>query len=122
MISPGDFDWRDSSQWARYLFYLGLAGFAGTMGFIFRQLQSESKLIWWRILLEGFAAAFVGLLFMWLCEMGKFGPQLTGIIVAVAGWMGAQASMGLLEKFVFQKLNIGKRINKQLDKDSGEGK
>lgn len=98
----------DIGQWVTHAFYLGVAVLTGMLGFVFRQLDAKVRPVWWRTLLEGFGAAVVGLIYVQVCAILKLGPEWTTIVVALGGWMGAQASIRVLEDFVFKRLNIKK--------------
>lgn len=63
----------------------------------------------------------VGLIYVQVCELMKLGPQWTTIVVALGGWMGAQASIRVLEDFVLKRLNIRKaRKDDGNSNDGGE--
>lgn len=86
--------------------YALLAAFGGSLGYIMRTVDKKEKIVWWRAALEGFAAGFVGLLVMFICQELKLSPGYTGVIVGVCGWLGANATIRLLEGIVRKKLGI----------------
>lgn len=78
------------------------------MGHVMRIIDKEERLSWGRAAIEGAAAGFVGLLFVLICQEFNLSDQWTGVIVGVAGWLGANASIRLLENIVRKKLGIDK--------------
>lgn len=86
------------------MLYAGFAGFGGAMGYIMRSLDSKEPINGWRIVVEGGAAAFVGILVMLLCQAMNLSPQWTGVIVGVCGWLGATATIQMLERIVAKKM------------------
>lgn len=71
-----------------------------------RSLDKSHPIGYGRASVEGLAAGFVGLLVMLVCNELSLSEQWTGVIVGVAGWLGANASIRMLEKQVFHKLGI----------------
>lgn len=98
---PEDHEW-----WLRPLTYVGLATSGGMLGHLMRSLDSSTKIIWWHTLLKGFAAGFVGLLVFFLCQALKLEELWTAVVVGVFGWLGADATIIILEKVILKKLGI----------------
>ena len=61
-----------------------------------------------RTALESGAAGFVGLLFKLVCDEMHASEQWTGVVVGLAGWLGASASVGVLEEFVYKRLGVNR--------------
>ena len=78
--------------------FTALAVFGGFFGYIMRALDNEHKISYVRAVLESLAAGFVGLLVMLLCNASGFSDQWTGVVVGVSGWLGANASIRVLER------------------------
>lgn len=78
------------------------------MGHLMRTIDGEHKIKWSRALLEGGAAGFVGLLMLLVCQAMNMSEQWTGVIVGVSGWLGANATIRMLESIVLKKLGIDK--------------
>lgn len=106
------FDTIVNSWWFKTLMYAALAAFGGTLGYIMRTVDNQEKVIWWRAALEGTGAAFVGLLFMFVCQEMKLSQGYTGVIVGVSGWLGANVSIRLLETIVRKRLGIAPEENR----------
>ena len=88
------------------ILYAALAAFGGFFGHVMRDLDKSTPISYGRACLEGLAAGFVGLLVMLMCNATNMSDQWTGVVVGVSGWLGANASIGMLEKLVFKKLGI----------------
>ena len=99
-----------TSWWAsgcvKAILYAALATFGGFLGHIMRALDKSTPISYGRACIEGLAAGFVGLLVMLMCSATNMSDQWTGVIVGVSGWLGANASIRMLEKLVFKKLGI----------------
>lgn len=92
--------------WVKAILYAVLATFGGFLGYVMRALDKSTPISYGRAYVEGLAAGFVGLLVMLMCDVMNMPDQWTGVIVGVSGWLGANASIRMLEKLVFKKLGI----------------
>lgn len=92
--------------WLKTIAYAAFAAFGGFMGHIMRTFDRRGKIHWGRAAVEGVAAGFVGLLVLFVCQAMELSEQWTGVIVGVSGWLGANASIRMLEQIVFKKLGI----------------
>lgn len=86
--------------------YVLLAWFGGGIGYVMRQLEGDEKVSWGRALAEASASAFSGFLVLLLCLEMKLTSGWTGIIVGVCGWLGANATIRLLEKLTIKKVGV----------------
>lgn len=93
-------------EWFRIVAYALFSAFAGVMGHLMRTLDAKEKISWGRASLEGGAAAFVGYIVLQLCSAINLSESWTGVVVGVCGWLGANATIRLLEKVVTKKLGI----------------
>lgn len=100
----------DPSQfsWIKVLAYASLASLGGVLGHLLRIVDAGEQVKLLRAFLEGVAAGFVGVLFLLSCQAMNLSPTWTGVIVGLAGWLGANASIKILEKLVYKKLGIAK--------------
>jgi hypothetical protein len=98
-----------SFSWIRAIAYALFAAFGGVMGHLMRSIDKKEKLSWSRAALEGAAAGFVGLLVLLVCGAMELDEHWTGVIVGVSGWLGANATIRLLEGLVHKKLGIEKQ-------------
>lgn len=90
----------------RAAFYGVLAAVGGFIGYLMRTIDSRLKIQWQLALVQGAAAGFVGLLVLFICDATQLSNDWTGAVVGVTGWMGAKASIQMLETLVFKKLGI----------------
>lgn len=92
--------------WLQAFAYAAFASFGGFMGHLLRTMEDGKPISWGRALLEAFSAGFVGLIVLMMCQAMGFNAQWTGVIVGMAGWLGASATIRLVEKVVYKKLAI----------------
>lgn len=97
------------AHWLQAAAYSLFAGVAGVLGYVTRMLDAGAPVKWWRAVVEGSSAGFVGLLAMWMCQAFQLGQEWTAVIVGVCGWMGARASIQLLQRVVWNKLGLNRR-------------
>jgi hypothetical protein len=92
--------------WLKMIVYALFAAVGGFLGHLMRTIDARKKIKWGHSALQGIAAGFVGLLVFFACRALNLSEQWTGVIVGLAGWLGANASIRMLEKVVFKKLGI----------------
>jgi hypothetical protein len=90
-------------QAAAYSFF---AATAGVLGYVMRTMDNGARPSFWRAVVEGTSAGFVGLLAMWLCQAAGLSQQWTAVTVGVCGWLGATASIQMLQRFVWAKFGL----------------
>lgn len=104
-----------ASWWLKALLYASFAALGGLLGHIMRAFDKKERIIWIRAILEGISAGFAGVLMMLTCNAFGLSEQWTGIIVGVTGWLGAQATIRLLEQLVYKKLAINNHEHNRRD-------
>lgn len=95
--------WQDN-WWLRAGAYTLFSAIGGMIGFTMRAVDGKQPFVLWRLFVEGAGAAFVGVLVMLLCEAMGLSQQWTGVIVGVCGWLGASATIRMLESVIRNKL------------------
>lgn len=90
--------------WVKAGAYVAFSAVGGMLGFLMRSIDRKETFNFWRCLLEGAGAAFVGLLVLFICQAMGLSQQWTGVIVGVCGWLGASATIRMLESVVRNKL------------------
>lgn len=98
--------------WIQAAAYVAFASFGGLMGHMLRTIESGNKISWARAFIESASAGFVGLLVLLMCQAMSLSAEWTGVIVGMAGWLGANATIRIVETVVRKRLGI--------DKDNGE--
>jgi len=91
--------------WARATAYTAFAALGGALGHLMRTFDKR-PFSWARCLLESLAAGFVGLLVLLTCQAMELTEQWTGVIVGVSGWLGANATIRMLESIVRKRLGL----------------
>lgn len=101
--------------------YIALGMFAGAIGYIQRQFADNKPIGKWHVLVEALGAGLVGYLLMLVCMELGLSPNWTGTIVGTGGWLGASASIRIIERYVFRKLGVTnddfKRADRTLEND-----
>jgi len=92
--------------WIKAATYAAFAAFGGAMGHLVRSIHNNQKISWSKTIIESFSAGFVGVLVLFACQAMHLSEQWTGVIVGVCGWLGATATIALLENVVRKKLGI----------------
>lgn len=96
--------------------YIALGMFAGAIGYIQRQFSNNKPIGKWHVLVEALGAGLVGYLLMLVCMELGLSPNWTGTIVGTGGWLGASATIRIIERYVFRKLGV---TNDDLDRADG---
>lgn len=94
------------SEWLQAAFYSAIASFGGLLGYIMREHDRGNDLTLGRALVEAASSGFVGFLVMLLCRAMGLDLLWSGFLVGLCGWLGATASIRILERVVYDKLGI----------------
>lgn len=100
----------------RAVAYAAFAAVAGALGYILRTLDSGARISYGRAVVEALSAGLVGLLAMWICQAMGLSQQWTAITVAVSGWLGANASIQVLQRIVWSKLGLNRSHENETDR------
>lgn len=92
--------------WAKAFAHALFASFGGAMGYILRSIHTEKAPNFWRTIAEMASSGFVGMLVYLMCIAMKLDPAWTGVIVGVCGWLGASATIAMLETIVRKRLGV----------------
>lgn len=76
------------------------------MGYSLRTINSGEKILLSRGLMEAIASAFVGVLVLLICQAMHLGNEWTGAIVGMAGWLGANATIQIIERIARKRLGL----------------
>lgn len=99
------------SDWLTSVGYTLLAAVGGLLGYIMREHDKGNELSALRALTESVSSGFVGFLVMLLCRAMAVDPLWSGFVVGIFGWLGANVSIRLLERLVYERLGIKLRAN-----------
>jgi hypothetical protein len=100
-----------SVWWIKMMLYAAFAAFGGMLGYLLRSINNEKPIQLGRAIVECFAAGFVGILVLFACQATNLSEQWTGMIVGVCGWLGASATIAMLETLVRKRLGIHEDSN-----------
>ncbi|QDB70878.1 hypothetical protein [Pseudomonas virus PBPA162] len=94
--------------WWWWLKLTGYAAFSAAGGFLGELLRTmdQGRIQWSRSVVQGMGAGFTGIVVVLLCQAMGLSDQWTGAVVGVLGWLGARASMVVVEKVVYKRLGI----------------
>lgn len=99
------------SDWLTSFGYVLLAALGGLLGYVMREHDKGNPLKAWRAVAEALSSGFVGFLVMLLCRAIGVDPLWSGFIIGVFGWLGANVTIRLLERIVYERLGIKLREN-----------
>jgi len=108
-LTPPDFDWTRLVDWREAVQNLALAllaGFAGLLGYTMRTLDAKSRPSVLRGVVEAMSSAMIGFIVIMICRAFNLEFYWTGAMCGFMGWMGAPASIRMLEKLVRNKLGV----------------
>jgi hypothetical protein len=94
------------AQWLDNVTFTAFAAFAGWMGYLMRTMDEGGKIVWLRSFLEAFSSGIIGFIVVLLCRAMGLSYEWMGVMAGVLGWLGAKASIQLLEKIVRKRLGI----------------
>ena len=99
------------SDWLTSAGYVLLASIGGLLGYVMRENDKGNPLKLWRAATEAASSGFVGFLVMLLCSAMDLDPLWSGFVVGIFGWLGASASIRMLERLAYEKFGIKLREN-----------
>ncbi|MFJ2715229.1 phage holin family protein [Pseudomonas sp. NPDC087346] len=88
-----------------WIFVLVAAG-GGILGHMMRRLGAQQPIRVGETVLQGVGAAFAGYLVLLGCRSLNIPPDAAGVIIGLCGWLGADATLLLLQDYIYKKLNI----------------
>lgn len=81
---------------------------AGLLGHLMRLVEGGTRFRLLNAVVEALSAGFVGILVLLACKASGVDTLWTGVIVGVLSWMGASASIRVLESAVYRRLGLTK--------------
>lgn len=101
----------DLSLWLKVGIGIAISSIGGGLAYVMRENDKGNKIVFWRVTLNMASSGFVGVLVTLLCEAMKVDPLWAAFATGVFGWLGANASIRLLERIAYEKLGIKLRAN-----------
>jgi LydA holin phage, holin superfamily III len=95
--------------WLQAIALAAFAAFAGALGYVMRTMDAHLPVTFWPTFVQGLAAGFVGLLVMMICQSVGLSWQWMAVSVGVSGWLGATASIQVIQQLVWKKLGLNRR-------------
>lgn len=106
------------SEWLTSAGYSLLAAVGGLLGYAMREHDAGRRLSPLRAVIEATGSGFVGFLVMLLCRAIGLDPLWSGFIVGIFGWLGASASIRVLERFAHERLGL--KLGDKADRPEGD--
>jgi hypothetical protein len=97
-----------ASEFIKSWIYIAIAATGGVLGHMMRRLGSGQKIHIGETILQGVGAAFSGYLVLLGCRALAVPSEISGVVIGLCGWLGADATLMLLQSYIYKKLNIGK--------------
>lgn len=101
----------DLGDWLTAAGYTVLAAIGGLLGYVMREYDKGNALSAFRAFVQAMSSGFVGFLVMLLCQAMGLSAVWTGPVVGLFGWLGANVTIQLLERIVYEKLGVKLRAN-----------
>jgi hypothetical protein len=92
--------------------YILIAAIGGVLGHMMRKLSIREKVNMGETLLQGVGAAFAGYLMLLGCRSFSLPPEVAGVVIGLCGWLGADASLSIMQNYIYKKLQISKDVEK----------
>ena len=86
--------------------YVLIAAVGGVLGHMMRKLGAQQPIHIGETALQGVGAAFAGYLVLLGCRSAGIPPEVSGVIIGLCGWLGADATLMLLQSYIYRKLKI----------------
>jgi C4-dicarboxylate transporter len=88
--------------------YILIAAIGGVLGHMMRKFSVREKVTIGETLLQGVGAAFAGYLMLLACHSFALPPEVAGVVIGLCGWLGADASLSIMQNYIYKKLRITK--------------
>lgn len=92
--------------WLTALAYAALASVGGILGHLMHKIDKKEPIVVGVAALKGVAAGFTGFLILLACNALELGEEWKGVIVGLCGWIGADATIRILEAIVRKRLGL----------------
>jgi hypothetical protein len=99
-------DFKTSEQAQELIAMVALAMIAGALASLSRAVDAGKKIKFPVVFLEACTSGFVGFLSALMCKSAHLDLEISGVIVGLTGWLGAAASVKIIEKIARRRLGI----------------
>jgi hypothetical protein len=90
----------------KIILYVLFSIFGGVIGYVLRALDSNTKILFSRLIIEALSAGFVGTLVYMICLELSLQGNWPGIIIGVSGWLGASQTIRIIEATIMKKFKL----------------
>lgn len=104
-------------EFIRSWVYIMIAAIGGALGHMMRRLGSQQPIKVGETLLQAVGAAFAGYLVLLGCRSLDIPPDVSGLIIGLCGWLGADATLMLLQDYIYKKIKINSVVDEDVRKD-----
>jgi 4-amino-4-deoxy-L-arabinose transferase-like glycosyltransferase len=110
--------WEEKmDEFIRSWVYIMIAAIGGALGHMMRRLGSQQPIKVGETLLQAVGAAFAGYLVLLGCRSLDIPPDVSGLIIGLCGWLGADATLMLLQDYIYKKIKINSVVDEDVRKD-----
>lgn len=103
--------------WLSAIGYTTFAAVGGLLSYLLRSLDRGESVRFRAALVQAGCAGFAGLLILFVCNALGLSEEWKGVVVGVAGWLGADATIQMLSEAVRKKLGIENRPSREKQND-----
>ncbi|UVX29657.1 holin [Klebsiella phage VLCpiS6a] len=93
-------------SWVEILIFVLFAAVGGCLGYLMRTSGRKEQATIARTVLEGLSAGFLGIVTLLVCRASGLDWIWSGVIVGIFSWLGAEATVMAVIRFVKRKLGI----------------
>lgn len=93
-------------SWPEILIFVTFASIGGFLGYLMRTAGRKEPATASRAILEGLSAGFLGVVTLLACRASGLDWIWSGVVVGVFSWLGAEATVFAVIRFVKRKLGI----------------
>ena len=82
------------------------AATAGIISYLYHAINDQRPVVFWVALIRGLSSAVVGYITLLICQESGLSYEITGAVIGVTGWLGADVSIVLIESMIRKRLGI----------------
>lgn len=86
--------------------YALFAALGGGLRYVLKQAEGDQKIVATQAIIEAASAGFMGALVALACAALGLNAMWTGVAAGVTGWLGAAATVRLLEVLLYKRLGV----------------